>query len=87
MRFQDYRICEDSLVSSWIYSYLHSENYKCGVYMTPPLANGIPHSVPATKMLLPDIGYRSVLSLCPASGRNVSPDSSNCVAILDYSSF
>ena len=78
MRFQDYRICEDSLVSSWIYSYLRSENYKCGVYMTPPLANGIPHSVPATKMLL------TILSLCPASGRIVSPDSSNRVAILDY---
>ena len=87
---EEYSICENTLVSSWVYSDSRQDQYQCGVYMgltTPPSesANGmISHVSPAAKILLPDIGHKFVLFLCPASGRIVRMDSSNSVAVLDF---
>ena len=67
--FEDYRICEDTLVSCWT---LDSKP-GCGVYMSLPFANGISHGGPAAKRLLSGIGD-CVPYLCPASGRIVRLD-------------
>ena len=83
--FKNYRICEDTLVSCWTYS--DWDYYQCGIYTgltSPPFANDISHGGPAAKMLLPDIEYKSVLFLCPASGRVVRLDNNNSVAVLDF---
>ena len=90
--FNDYRICEDSLVSCW--TCFDSEQDEedefhpgCGVYTSPPFANGISHGSPAAKIvLLPDVEFefKSVLFLCPASGRIVYLDNNNSVAVLDF---
>ena len=85
--FEDYRICEDTLVSCWIYYDQRHENFPCGVYTGPTSArssNVISHGGPAAKMLLPDIGCDFRLYLCPASGRSARLDRSNNVAILDF---
>jgi hypothetical protein len=85
--FQDHRICEDTLVSCWIYGDRRQDQSQCGVYMgitSPPFANGISHGGPAAMMLFPDTRHQSVLFLCPASGRLVRLDSSNSVAVLDF---
>ena len=84
--FRDYMICEDTLVSCWTYSD-DWDQFGCGAYMglmSPPFANGISHSGPAAKMLLPGIEYISIFSLCPASGRIVHLDNNNSVAVLDF---
>ena len=79
--FPKYRICEDTLVSYYIYQ------RQCGVYTgltSPRLANAIWHGSSPAKMLLPDIGRTYILSLCPASGRFVRLDSSGRVTVLDF---
>ena len=79
---QKYRICEDTLVSSWIYEdrRFRRKRYQCGVYTSPHSTNG----GPPVKMLLPDIGCEYVIFLCPTSGRIVRLDSSDNVAVLDF---
>ena len=67
--FEDYRICEDTLVSCWTLD----NKPGCGVYMSLPFANGISHGGPVAKMLLSGIGD-CVPYLCPASGRIVRLD-------------
>ena len=89
--FQEYRICEDTLVSCWFndLSYYNGrrDRYRCGVYTgstSARLANAISHGRhPAAKMLLPDIGLARFPYWCPASGRFVLKDSSHRVAVLD----
>ena len=88
--FQDYRICEDTLVSCWFNSRSHINNldqYQCGVYTgstSACFANVISHGGPVPKMLLPDIGRECCTYWCPASGRFVLKDISNRVAVLDF---
>ena len=85
--FRKYMICEDTLVSCYIYTDYVRDQHCCGVYTgltSPRLANGISHSDSPAKMLLPDIGHKYVLIFCPASGRFVGLDSNNRVAILDF---
>ena len=91
--FQDYMICEASLVSCFIYS---NRNYdsdsshgscqdeynQVGLYtgLTTDafFSNGIiPSDGPAVNMLLPDIGSEYHLFPCPASGRFVRADPSD----------
>jgi hypothetical protein len=86
--FEDYRICEDTLVSCLfrakdlipyqrVYTGLTSDRF----------ANIISQGGPATKMLLPDIGHEyRLLSACPASGKFVLlvRDGSNSVVVLDF---
>jgi hypothetical protein len=58
--FEDYRICEDTLFSCWIYDDL-LRPYQCGVYTgltSARFTNIISRSGPAAKMLLPDIGLK-----------------------------
>ena len=86
--FQDYRICEDTLVSCWSY---HNERdpsrSQYGVYTgltSARFADVISHGGPAAKMLFPDIGCRYLSHCsCPASGRFVLLDSNNNLAVLD----
>jgi hypothetical protein len=83
---QPYWICEDTLVSCWIDEDGRQDQYQCGVYMgltSPPFVNGISHGGPAAKMLLPNIGHKSSLFLCAASGRLVRLDG-NSVSVLDF---
>ena len=86
--FDGYKICEDTLVSFWLYDD-EEEAHHCEIYTESTSAcfdNAISHSRPAAKMLLPDIGRDSeyVLYPCPASGRFVRLDSNNKVAVLDF---
>jgi hypothetical protein len=86
LSFEDHRICEDTVVSCWVYDDYRQGEYKCGVYTgltSPDSAHGISHGGHAGKMLLPDIGRRYFLYVCPASGRFVRLDGSNSVAVLD----
>ena len=66
---EDYRICEDTLVSCWNY------RYKCGVYTgltSGRFANATSNGDPPTKkLLLSDMGCEYIPHLCPASGRFV----------------
>ena len=87
---EGYMICEDNLVSFWLYERNDDEAH-CEVYTEPMSAcfdNAISHSGPAVKMLLPDIGRESeyVAYPCPASGRFVRHcrDSNNRIAVLDF---
>ena len=86
--FEDYRICEDTLVSCWIRDDpARPEQYQCGVYTgltSARFSNFISHGGPAAKMLLPDIEYEYVHYLCPASGRYVRMDSSSSVVVFDF---
>ena len=77
-----YRICEDTLVSSWIYEHEDRQlnRYQCGIYTSPQSTNGGP---PVT-MVLPDIGRKYAVFLCPTSGRCVRLNSSDMVAVLDF---
>ena len=84
--FDDYRICEDALVSCWRENDYHPQNRSCGVYTgltSARFADVISRGGPASKMVLPNIGRNYVLHLCPASGRFVLVDSGKRVAILD----
>ena len=88
--FQDYRICEDALVSCWISNSYHLNFWtrSCGVYTgltSTRFANVISRGGPTAKMLLPDIGRHGNynLYLCPASGRFVLVDSGRRLAVLD----
>ena len=83
--FEDYRICEDTLVFCWFYS--PWDQLRGGVYTgltSARLANFISHGGPAAKMLLPDVGCEYDLYCCPASGRFVCMDGSDRVAVLDF---
>ena len=83
--FQDYRICEDTLVSCWAY-YDEARQYHSGVYTgltSARFSDVISHGGPAAKMSLPDIGRRYLHVSCPASGRFVLLDSNNSVSVLD----
>ena len=82
--FENYRICEDTVVSGW--SYL---NYcQTGLYMQSTSArfvNVISHSgLTANIMSSPDIERDYLLYLCPASGRFVLLDRSNTISVLDF---
>jgi hypothetical protein len=83
--FDDYRICEDTLVTCWSYDDLRRNQYLRGVYMGSTSAcfsNVISNGPAAAKMLLPDISCKYRLYLCPASGRFVRMDSCN-VSVFD----
>ena len=86
--FEDYSICEDTLVTCWNYSDSDRDRYQSGVYTgstSPPSPNGISHGGPAAKMLLTDIGDHCVFFLCPASGRFVLLNGeTNSISVLDY---
>jgi hypothetical protein len=87
--FEDYRFCEDTLVSCWT----SNDHLQWGVYMgltSARFANIISHGGPAANILLPDfehnLKYRPLS--CPASGRFVllvgdSSDISSLV-VLDF---
>ena len=84
---EDYRICEDTFVSCWIYDvYDGPDQYQCGIYtgLTSTRFTIVSHDGPEAKMLLPDIGYEYRLFSCPASGRFVLLDSSNSAVVLDF---
>jgi hypothetical protein len=86
---EGYRICEDTLVSCWVYNDYCQSEFKCGVYAgltSPDSAHGISHGGPSGKMLLPDMGRRYLLNGCPASGRFIRLDGSNLnsIAVLDF---
>ena len=84
--FQHYRICEDTLVSSWFYENELRDRYQCGVYTgltSARFANVISQGGPAAKMLLPDNRCKCLLYLCPVSGRFVLLYDHNSVAVLD----
>ena len=85
---EDYRICEDTLVSCW---FVHANRldtpsrsrFQWGVYtgsMSARFSNIT--SGPAFKMLLPDIRSMCRYIFCPASGRFVLRDIDD-VAVLD----
>ena len=81
--FEDYRICEDTLVSCWFH-WDRSKGGVCTGLTSARFANFISHDGPAAKMLLPDIGGDYTLYCCPASGRFVRLDYCNRVAVLDF---
>jgi hypothetical protein len=86
--FNDYRICEDTLVSCWILGINTDEDqdqYQNGVYTgltSVRFSNVTSDRRPATKVLLPDTGYLYLLYSCPASGRFVLKGR-NRVSIVD----
>ena len=85
--FQDFRICDDTIVSCWIYEDRRQKQYECVVYTgftSGRFANVISHGGPAAKMLLPKIRREYRIFPCPTSGRFVRLDSSNSVAVLDF---
>ena len=88
--FQDYRICEDTLVSCWFNRRFYTDRrgrFQYGVYTGSTSArfpDAISHGDPGAKMLLPDIGLECHPYWCPASGRFVLKDSSNKVAVHDF---
>ena len=67
--FEDYRVCEDTLVSCWKY------RDQCGVYTgltSARFANATSNGDPPAKMLLlSDVECEYTPHLCPASGRFV----------------
>ena len=90
VQFQEYTICEDTLVSCWFYKnfrYNGRDQYQWGVYTgltSDRFANVISHGGPTAKMLMLDIGRKHDLYWCSASGRFVVLDSSNSVIVLDF---
>ena len=86
--FQDYMICEDTLVSCWIYNDGRPHQYECGAYSGLTSArstNIISHGGLATKILLPDNGHDEyVLFSCLAPGRFVRLDRGDSVADPDF---
>jgi hypothetical protein len=88
--FEDYRICEDALVSCWIFDDFLNP-YQCGVYTgltSARFSNIISQGGPAAKMLLPDVGHNYRPFSCPASGRFVllvrDSDNTSSVVVLDF---
>jgi hypothetical protein len=86
--FDNYRICEDTLISCWIYEGQHQDPipYQYGVYTgltSVRFANVTSDGRSAAKVLLPDTGHLYLLYSCPASGRFVLVDSLNSVTIVD----
>ena len=87
VHFQRYSICDDALVSCWIYDPPDEDLYQCGVYTGltyARFANIISQGGRAAEMLLPDIGSDYRLLSCPASGRFVVLDSSNKIFVHDF---
>ena len=86
VHFHSYKICEDTLFSCW--SDYFSDPYQCGVYtgltVTSARSADVISVPPALKVLLPDIGYWSRVSWCPASGRFVLLLRGRTVAVLDF---
>ena len=95
---EDFRICEDTLVSCWFYHDYRLNEYQCGVYigLTSPRPESahtanISHGGPSGRMLLDkkddddgDDELRYMLDGCPPTGRFVRLDGNNNVAVLDY---
>ena len=82
--FEDYRVCEDTLVSCWIFD--DDESSQSGVYTgltSARFADIISLGGPAARMLLPDSDCYIFYS-CPASGRFVLVDDNDSVAVLDF---
>ena len=86
--FEDYRICEDTLVSCWFHNDDDSDQYQCGVYtgltrtrFVVTSRDGRRH---AATMLIPGIAHEYHLFSCPVSGRFVLLNSSNSVVVLDF---
>ena len=78
--FQDYNICEDTVISCW-YCW---DNYQRGVYTqstSASFANVVSQVGLSAKMSPPD-NYRLYSS--PASGRFVLLDRNNTVSVLDF---
>ena len=75
---ENYRICEDTLVSCWIY------DGHCGVYtgLTSRFANVTWSGDLALTMFTSDMGCQYPPQLCPASGRFILLGRDN-VAVLD----
>ena len=87
--FQNYTICEDTVVSCWFHASSNWDQYQLGVYTgltSARFANDITLGGPATNlgMLLPDIEQVYNLFWCAASGRFVCVYSSSRVAVLDF---
>ena len=85
--FENYRICEDTLVSCWTYYDDAHQKDSCGVYTgltSARFADVISYGGPAAKMLLPDIGHEYRLFSCPASGRFIRLDFGDSIAVLDF---
>ena len=83
--FEDYRICEDTLVSCWSYW----DNYQCGVYTQSTFANfsnAVSHAGLAAMTSPPklQVGRNYRLYSCPASGRFILLDRNNTVSVLDF---
>ena len=79
--FQNYMICEDTLVTCWVDD---SDNW--GVYTGSTSARfaNVTDGHPAAKVLLPNnFGLINLLRCCPASGRLVVIDNANCVSVVD----
>ena len=75
--FQDYKFCEDTLVSCWFYDdHDHPGQYQCGVYTGLKFTRFavISHGGPVAKRLSPNLGHEYHLVPCPASGRFVLMD-------------
>ena len=87
VRFKSYKVCEDTLVSCWVYTDGDpGGQYQCGVYTgltSARFADVIPHGGSASKMLFPDIGREYLLFSCPESGRFVLMKSNNSVTVVD----
>ena len=83
--YEDYRICDDTLVSCWFYDDYDDEPYQCGVYMG--LTFNRFHVI--TQLESYDEGPRRrpneyhVFS-CPASGKFVLLNDRNSVVVLDF---
>jgi hypothetical protein len=83
--YENYRICEDTLVSCWKYTDRRQGQYQYGVYTgltSVRLSNVTSDGRSAPRVSLPDTGYLYFLYSCPASGRLVLKGR-NRVAIVD----
>ena len=81
--FQDYRVCEDTLVSCW----RHGNYYQSGVYTqltSTRFDSVVSQGGPVAKMSSPDDWREYLLYSCPASGRFVLVDGNNTVSVLDF---
>jgi hypothetical protein len=86
--FDDYRICEDTLVSCWIHANQHREPipYQYGAYTgltSARFSNITSDGRSAAKVLLPDTGHLYLLYSCPASGRFIHMDNTYSVTVVD----
>ena len=83
IRFQEYTICEDALVSC----HKNSRYEKWGVYMGS--MSGRPANIVSlggleVNRMLSDINHKYIFFSCPTSGRFVRLDSRNTIAVLDF---